>query len=61
MESVLSGKMFVRCNSCYLINLNYVYAIRGYTVVVDGDELQISRPRKKAFVQAVNDYLGGGI
>lgn len=61
VESVLSGKMFVRCNSCYLINLNYVYAIRGYTVVVDGDELQISRPRKKAFVQAVNDYLGGGI
>ena len=61
VESVLSGKMFVRCNSCYLVNLNYVYAIRGYTVVVDGDELQISRPRKKAFVQAVNDYLGGGI
>ena len=61
VESVLSGKMFVRCNSCYLVNLNYVYAIRGYTVVVDGDGLQISRPRKKAFVQAVNDYLGGGI
>ena len=61
VESVLSGKMFVRCNSCYLVNLNYVYAIRGYTVVVDGDELQICRPRKKAFVQAVNDYLGGGI
>lgn len=61
VESILNGKMFVRCNSCYLINLNFVHAIRGYIVVVDSDELQISRPRKKAFVQAVNDYLGGGI
>lgn len=61
VESVLNAKMFVRCNSCYLINLNFVRAIRGYVVVVDADELQISRPRKKAFVQAVNDYLGGGI
>lgn len=61
VESVLNGRMFVRCNSCYLVNLNYVFAIRGYTVVVGEDELQISRPRKKAFIQAVNDYLGGGI
>lgn len=61
IESILDGRMFVRCNSCYLINLNFVHAIRGFIVVVDTDELQISRPRKKAFVQAVNDYLGGGI
>lgn len=61
VESVLNGRMFVRCNSCYLVNLNFVFAIRGYTVVVGEDELQISRPRKKAFIQAVNDYLGGGI
>lgn len=61
VESVLNDRMFVRCNSCYLVNLNYVFAIRGYTVVVGEDELQISRPRKKAFIQAVNDYLGGGI
>ncbi len=61
VESVLSDKVFVRCNSCYLVNLGYVRAIRGQLVLVDGDELQISRPRKKVFVQAVNDYLGGGI
>lgn len=61
IESILNGRMFVRCNSCYLVNLNFVHAIRGYIVAVDTDELQISRPRKKAFVQAVNDYLGGGI
>jgi two-component system response regulator LytT len=61
VEAVLSEKVFVRCNSSYLVNLNYVRAIRGQTVLVDNDELPISRPKKKPFVQAVNDFLGGGI
>ena len=59
-EAALGGQ-FVRCNNCYLVNLNYVQAVRGYTALVDGDELQISRPRRKVFVQAINDFLGGGI
>lgn len=61
VDAGLNGRMFVRCNSCYLVNLNYVQAVRGYKVVVYGDELQISRPRRKDFVQALNDFLGGGI
>lgn len=56
-----SPAMFARCNSCYLVNLNYVQAIQGYTVLVGGESLQISRPRRRAFAQALNDYLGGGI
>ena len=58
VESVLSGKMFVRCNSCYLVNLNYVYAIRGYTGWWTETSCRSAAPEKKAFVQAVNDYLG---
>jgi len=61
VEAILSDKVFVRCNSSYLVNLNYVRAIRGHTVLVGSDELPISRPKKKPFVQAVNDFLGGGI
>lgn len=61
VEASLDASIFARCNSCYLVNLNYVQAIQGHTVLVDGEELQISRPRRKAFVQALNDYLGGGI
>lgn len=60
-EAALDPSMFARCNSCYLVNLNYVQAVQGHTVLVDGQPLQISRPRRKAFVQALNDYLGGGI
>ena len=61
VEATLGGGMFARCNNCYLVNLNYVRAVQGHTVTVGSDELQISRPRRKAFIQALNDYLGGGI
>lgn len=61
VEAGLNHRVFVRCNSCYLVNLSYVKAIRGHVAVVDTDELQISRPKRKAFIQALNDYLGGGI
>ena len=61
VEAKLNRQIFVRCNSCYLVNLNYVRAIQGYVAVVGNDELQISRPKRKAFIQALNDYLGGGI
>lgn len=61
IEKGLDSKIFIRCNSCYLVNLNFVSAVRGFTAVVGGDELQISRPKRKAFIQALNDFLGGGI
>lgn len=60
-EAALDPAMFTRCNSCYLVNLNYVQAIQGHTVLVGGEALQISRPRRRAFIQALNDYLGGAI
>ena len=61
VESELDSRVFVRCNSGYLVNLKYVKAVKDYTVIVDQDELPISRPKRKAFVQALGDYLGGKI
>ncbi len=54
----LEGEDFFMCNSCYLVNLRYVRRIQKYSVLVGGDELQISHPRKKAFLQALNAYIG---
>jgi DNA-binding LytR/AlgR family response regulator len=59
MEQKLSGNDFVRCNSGYLVNLAHVQEVRQNTVVVSGEELVISRPKKKAFMEALTDYLGG--
>ena len=61
VEEKLDKTQFIRCNRCYLVNLAYVRAIRGNTLVVDGDELQISRPKRTAVMEALNDYLGGSV
>ncbi len=59
LEEQLDSRQFVRCNRCYLVNLAFVRAIRGSNVLVDDEELQISRPRHNPFIQALNAYLGG--
>jgi DNA-binding LytR/AlgR family response regulator len=60
LESRLGTKNFFRCNTCYLVNLAYVKAINGYNVTVGKYDLMISRPRKKAFLAALAEYVGRG-
>lgn len=55
----IQDKHFVQCNSGYLVNLRYVESVRQNIVVVGGDELQISRPKRKEFMEALTNYLGG--
>lgn len=50
---------FARCNNSYLVNLRHVTALRGDEITVGGDVIRISRPRKKAFLQALTNYMGG--
>ena len=47
-----------KCNQCYLVNLKYVSEIRKNIAVVSGDELEISRRNRPAFLSAVVDFLG---
>lgn len=49
---------FAQCNNCYLVNLAYVMEVNGYEVMVKGENLLISHPRKKAFLQKLSRYLG---
>ena len=60
-EEKLAGKPFARCNSGYLVNLAQVLGVQQNTVQVGPYELQISRPKKKAFMEALTDYIGGGV
>lgn len=61
VEVRLPPGQFVRCNRCYLANLAFVRAVRGQQLVLDKDELQISRPKRAAVLEALNNYLGGVI
>ncbi len=56
-EAKINESCFVRCNRCYLVNLTYVKSIRNDFVVVNQDELIISRPQKKAFLDAMNQFI----
>lgn len=58
-EKKLDKPYFVRCNRCYLVNLKYVAAVRDDVVQVGRDELLISRPQKKAFLNALAVFIGG--
>lgn len=60
-EDMLRESHFVRCNHWYLVNLQYVSEIRKNIVIVAGDELEISRRNKTAFLSALTDYMGMGM
>lgn len=51
---------FLRCNNCYLVNPRYIEWVRGYVVKVGSDELQISHPRKKKFMERLSEWYSKG-
>lgn len=58
-QELLGGCDFVLCNSCYLVNLRFVKSIRQHFVTVGNVDLKISAPKKKTFMEALNNYIGG--
>ena len=59
MEEEIGGLSFYRCNHGYLVNLAYVQGVKDDDVIIGDDRLKISRPRKKAFLSALTQYIGG--
>ena len=58
-EEKLANRPFARCNSGYLVNLAQVKGVQQGMVQVGPYELQVSRPRRKAFLAALADHIGG--
>jgi len=56
VEEKLDKHEFVRCNNYLLVNLSHVERVEDYTVTVDGERLQISQPKRKAFLEAFLKY-----
>lgn len=58
-EERLTEQDFFRSNSCYLVNLRHVVGVDGQDCIMSNEErLRISRPRKKAFLTALTNYMG---
>lgn len=61
LSVVLESCNFLRCNACYLVNPKYITSVNGFTVLmVNGDELKISQPKRKEFMNELTNYLGQG-
>lgn len=57
LEATLEKDHFFRCNKCYLINLEHVDGVEDNFVTVGGERIQVSRSRKKALLDNLNDYI----
>lgn len=60
MEKKLAEYYFERCNVSYLINLSHINGIVGDYVDVEGEQIPISRQKRKGFIAALSAYVGGG-
>lgn len=59
LEKQLSPYDFMRCNACYLLNPNFIVSVNGLTVcMANGDELKISQPKRKSFMDSFTNWLG---
>jgi DNA-binding LytR/AlgR family response regulator len=58
MENKLAKFNFFRCNNCYLVNLARVTGVKDNFALLDDYKLLISRPRKKAFLEALVKFFG---
>ena len=59
MEETLPSQRFFRCDNCYLVNLAHVDGVWQNSVALGAYQLQVSRPRKKEFLEALTNYIGG--
>lgn len=57
MEQTLEQFHFFRCNKCYLVNLEYVEGVQNNDILVAGDLVQVSRARRKALLDALNNHI----
>lgn len=61
LEARLNGRLFVRPDNCYLVNMYYIRCVEGNDVyLTTGEVLHISRPRKKTFLAELNEYINRG-
>ncbi len=59
VEEKLENEPFKRCDNCFLVNLKFVTKVGQKELTAGGQQLKISRPRRKEFLEALSDYIGG--
>lgn len=60
VEQAMIPYGFCRNNNCYLVNLRWVEGVEDNICTVGNQQLQISRAKKKAFMNALVQYISEG-
>ena len=58
-EEKLAQDSYFRVNKGCLVNLEHVDRMDGEDAIVHGDRVPLARARRKAFLDALNDYING--
>ena len=58
-EEKLAQDSYFRVNKGCLVNLEHVARMDGEDAIVHGDRVPLARARRKAFLDALNDYING--
>ncbi len=56
-QKELPENLFVRCNSCYLVNMRHVERLEDNYFIVNGEKIVISRPKRKETLQAFAKFI----
>ena len=59
VEKQLAEYGFLRCNKCYLVNPKFIVSVKNNNVQVGNHTLQISRPRRAAFMAELANWFAG--
>ena len=57
LEVRLDPSQFFRCNKYCLVNLAYIDSFQNNDITIGENHIQVSRARKKAMLDALNNYL----
>ena len=62
LDESLRGKGFFRCHKGFSVNLLHVRNVSSASVVMsNGDEVPVSKHRRREFLEAYANYIGGGM
>ena len=62
LDESLHGRGFFRCHKGFCVNLSHVRKVSSASAVMsNGDEVPISKHRRREFLEAYANYIGGGV
>lgn len=58
-ERILDPALFFRCNRCYLVNVSKITEIKKGSILIGGQQIEVSRAKQKELLRTVAAYFGG--